>query len=258
MNNAQPRKENDMEDNDVNMVIFETSENNSVAGNRIRNVGYGINVHSPNDKIFENYVEKSKFGIFVSSSNNAVIGNSVTESEYGIEGYAGNITTSGNILKNNAHGIFFEEKVSYVEISRNEIEDNRFGIYFYFSSGNRIEDGVFLELSSDNSVIGNTFVNSGLRVFFSYDNVVKDNTVNGKPLVYLKNARGSEISFAGQVILVRCEEVRVEELDMSNTNVGVGLIKSRNCTIYRNNIRDSEYGIYLFGSSENNIVENML
>lgn len=46
--------------------------------------------------------------------------------------------------------------------------------------------GIFLSRSCNNSITGNTFVNDGLSVDDSYQNIVDGNIVNGKPLVYLE------------------------------------------------------------------------
>jgi parallel beta-helix repeat protein len=86
---------------------------------------------------------------------------------------------------------------------------------------------------------------------------VEDNTVNGKPLVYLEDASNYTVEDAGQVILVNCTNITVENLDLSNTSVGVGLLKTRNSRISNNTVcNNNVYGIYLCYSNNNTITGN--
>jgi len=113
--------------------------------------------------------------------------------------------------------------------------------------------------SNYNSIFGNMFVGGGLfiDVSDSYGNVVEDNTVNGKPLVYLDGASNQTVSEAGQVILVNSEHIRVENLNLSHTSVGLQLWKTKNTHISGNNITaNNRYGVYFHSSSSNTIYSN--
>jgi parallel beta-helix repeat protein len=85
---------------------------------------------------------------------------------------------------------------------------------------------------------------------------VEDNTVNGKPLVYLVDVSDYKVENAGQVILVNCNNITVENLDLSNTSVGVELLKTRNSKISNNTVCNNWHGILLSGSSNNKIYLN--
>jgi parallel beta-helix repeat protein len=86
---------------------------------------------------------------------------------------------------------------------------------------------------------------------------VENNTVNDKPLVYLENASDYEVEDAGQVILVNCNNITVENLDLSNTSIGVALLNTGNSIISNNTVRNnSRKGIYLLDSSSNTITCN--
>ena len=87
-------------------------------------------------------------------------------------------------------------------------------------------------------------------------NFVANNTVNGKPVVYLEGVADYSVGDAGQVILVRCRNVRVENLNLSKTNVGIQLLETNNTIILRNNITNNVDGIYLRYSSKNIISGN--
>jgi parallel beta-helix repeat protein len=122
--------------------------------------------------------------------------------------------------------------------------------------------GVALYQSSNNKIIGNAFVDTGLFVQESYDSIVKENLVNGKPLVYLEGVSNHIIEDAGQVVLVNCNGIMVESLDLSHTCIGIELYKTSNTRISGNNITNNWTGIWLWESSNNNsifgnnIVEN--
>jgi len=86
---------------------------------------------------------------------------------------------------------------------------------------------------------------------------VVDNFVNGKPLVYLEEASGLVVGDAGQVVLVRCNNITVENLNLSNTDVGIQLWQTNNTKIANNNITANNWsGIWLEYSSNNTIVGN--
>jgi parallel beta-helix repeat protein len=129
-----------------------------------------------------------------------------------------------------------------------DISDNKASNNYY---------GIFLLWSSNNNLTGNTFVNDGLFVHNSYHNTVENNTVNGKPLVYLEDTSDYMVPDAGQVILVNCNNVTVENRDLSNSTVGVELWETTNSTITNNTASNNNYaGIYLESSSNNTLTNN--
>jgi parallel beta-helix repeat protein len=148
------------------------------------------------------------------------------------------------------------------------------GVLLNYSSNNSIVGnnitannwyGVLLESSSNNSITGNMFTNDGLGItgsHGSYRNVVEDNLVNDKPLVYFESVSGFKIENAGQVILINCDSIHVENLNLSRVSVGIELWNTTNTKIAGNNITDNSCGVYLSYSSEynsitgNNIADN--
>lgn len=122
--------------------------------------------------------------------------------------------------------------------------------------------GLVLIMSSNNIVSGNAFTNDGMVVAESYSNTVEDNFVNGKPLVYLENISDYKVPDAGQVILVNCTSIKVENLNLVNTAVGVQLHRTTNTQIINNKMKNNAIGIYLSYSSnynsvgQNNITSN--
>ena len=185
-------------------------------------------------------------GIKVTSNNNTITGNNVSSNNsVGIDLYdSSNNNITGNNVCNNSFGIFLPSSRNNTITSKN-VCNNLYGIY--------------LDYSSNNTITGNVFVNDGLYVAGSYQNIVEDNTVNGKPLVYLEEVSNYTVEDAGQVILVNCNNITVENLDLSYTCVGIELLETEDSKIINNTVsNNNDDGIFLFDSSNNTITSNTL
>jgi parallel beta-helix repeat protein len=181
-----------------------------------------------------------------------------------------NSTITKNNMMNNGYGVILYWSCYHNTISENNITNNSYGMWFSGSSNNTISEnhitnniyGISLERSSNyNSIARNTFINDGLFVSTSYGNTLEDNVVNGKPLVYLEDVSDYTVCHAGQVILINCDKVRVENCDLSGTTVGLELWGTTNSTIANNRVANNIYGIWLYRTSscsigENNITNN--
>jgi len=161
-------------------------------------------------------------------------------------------------------GIGLVEK-SNVTIKNTQVNGFERGIYLSGSNYSKIQGntvtnntfGVQLGWSSNCVVSGNTFVNDGLYMgYSSYENVVVNNSVNSKPLVYLEKVSDYAVGDAGQVVLVNCTAITVKNLNLSNTAIGVQLLNTNNTNIARNDITNNFIGILMDYSSSNSIQEN--
>ncbi|MEM1543007.1 MAG: right-handed parallel beta-helix repeat-containing protein [Ignisphaera sp.] len=257
----------------VGIELWETNNSiishNSITANNWLGIYLGS---SSNNVISENNITANNSdGIRLdSSSNNVISGNNIANNLDGIVLRASsNNVISGNNIANNLAGIHLGSSSNNV-ISGNNIANNRHGIYLYSSnyfsknntvSGNNItankEYGIYLGYSANNEISRNVFIDNGLFVSGSYDNKIKDNFVNGNPLVYLEGVNNAVVQYAGQVILVRCSRIRVEKLNLSRTSVGIELWETNNSIISHNSITANNWlGIYLGSSSNNVISEN--
>jgi parallel beta-helix repeat protein len=178
-------------------------------------------------------------GVYLSQRENVTVRNAQIKN-FGsgiIVTHSANCSVSGNNITNNDIGVELGASSNYNNISRNNITNNSYGISFARSSYNSIRD--------------NTFTNDGIYVWDSYQNIVENNTVNGKPLVYLEDVANHSVGDAGQVILVNCTGIRVENLDLSYTTIGVQLWQTSNTTISGNDITENNYYGILFDSTSN-------
>jgi parallel beta-helix repeat protein len=209
-------------------------------------------------------------GVNLSTRNNVTIMN-LNVRNYGQGVYlhisSNNVVSWNNITGNKQYGIRLEDSSRNNTILRNSMRDNYIGLHLY--------------LSSNNNISQNTFISGGVFVYSSFDNTLQENTVDGKPLVYLENVSNQTVTNAGQAILVRCHNILLENLTASdsalgvelwetnnskikNTTVsgmytGIGLYNSHSNTIESNEITGNYYGIGLFlGSSNNSVYHNNL
>jgi parallel beta-helix repeat protein len=165
------------------------------------------------------------------------------DKDAGIKVISNNNTIKGNNASSNEKGI------SLSFSSSNIITDN--------TLSNNNDDCIDLGTSSNNTITGNTFVNDGLFVYSPYQNTVENNTVNGKPLVYLEDVSDYKVEDAGQVIIVNCNNITVENIDLSNTSVGIELWRTENSKVLNNTVsNNSGNGIILSHSCNNTITGN--
>jgi len=114
--------------------------------------------------------------------------------------------------------------------------------------------GITIANSSYNTLSDNSFLNCSLMIAApSNHNSVINNTINGKPLVYFEDASEKVINNAGQVILIDCNNITVENLDLNNLFFGIQLIDSVNCLISDNTFSNNAM-VGFFINSSNNII----
>ncbi len=191
--------------------------------------------------------------ILANCTNTNIIGSEPTNGTVGIElGFS----PSNNLILNNASS------------------NNWYGIYLYRSDANTLQanpvswnnlSGIHLGYSSVNTVIFNAMVKDGiwiegnLKEHWNTHDIETSNTVNGKPVCYMKDQMGSVVpAGAGQIILGNCTDIIIENQELNNGTVGIELGFSSSNNIIRNNISGNRFGIYLYRSDYNNITQNNL
>ena len=224
---------------------FNVVENNTVTshnahamvGDRIL-YGHGIYIRgSSSNTIRNNVALNNTCGIYVWESNgNLIENNSCKCNEYAGIGISSDWPSSEkNIITNNI-------------VSRNK------------------KYGLLLLESIENSISGNRMIDNGICMrgasIIQYDSHSIDmtNTVNSKPAYYWKNMNGKTVpSGAGQIILVNCTNIAVENQEITGGTVGVHLayssrISVRNCLLKDN----GAYGILIEHSELNSISGNRM
>jgi len=180
-------------------------------------------------------------------------GHFVPDSGILIYGEINNITIQNNIITNNNIGICVGERYLYksieqVTIESNLINNNRYGVKLFICYNNRISN--------------NTFIGNGIVIPKGYtrDNNVVNNTVNGKPLLFLYKQSDKIIEQdAGQIILVSCKNITISsQLFDKKCDVCIELFASQNCNVFENNISNNYYGVFCLNSDDNNIQGNLM
>lgn len=189
-----------------------------------------------------------------------------------------NIKISGFTIRNSEKnfekaGVVIQNS-NYTVVENNIIENNGDqGIRIFSSSYNTIKDniisnnvyyGIWLWNSKENIIVNNTFLNNGLVIregdYIYFVHTIKNNKVNGKPLYYyLDMERISIPDDAGQIILVNCSHINIENFSISNASVGIEIAYSSFINIFHNNFSHNNLnGIRLYYSENNEISSNLL
>ncbi len=160
-------------------------------------------------------------------------------------------------------------------IANNNIALNdNYGILFYFSSNsttasNRFTDsnfaGIHILKSENITLMDNLMDNDGVRISGSLivewtsHTIDTSNTVNGKPVRYVKNVTSGTIpTDAGQVILANATNVVVENLNINRASIGILIGFSSQVEISNNNVSlNDAYGILLEHSDHNTLTNNV-
>jgi len=222
--------------------------NNDIKYNELSGLDIGGSDHQIiNNSVCHNNIANAYFyaGINLASERTVITGNLISFN--GIDGISGGgrrCIISDNIINNNSrNGIDFQW-LYQSEITNNTISFNKcIAIYL---------GGILSYISVRNNIIeqGGIYLNS----YFA-DNLLtlaidSTNTINGKQLYFMKNNTGEIVPpDAGQVILVNCKNVIVENQNISNCYVGIQVVISTDCTIINNTlINNSHAGIEIFGT----------
>ncbi len=153
-----------------------------------------------------------------------------------------------NDCSNNSDGIS-PWYSNYNSISNNDCSNNRYaGIYLWDSNANKLTGNILHE---------NGIVIWGYLSSHHEHEIDESNIVNGKPVYYWKNIEGGRIpNDAGQVILVNCKNVEVENQNLNNASVGIQIAYSSDITIKNNDCSNNSDGILLDKSNDNSISNN--
>lgn len=247
---------NDIHDNTDGIKLYNENTGNLIDNNQIyRNSNFGVtlNFYSNWNNITNNNISYNfDSGVYLHALSN----NNRVESNYFYHNNYSSINTresnNNQFLDNDCHysdsyGIYMGYSV------QNEVTDNR----FY----NNNLSGVKMFLTNDTVFDNNEFINNGITIYgielksWNTHDIDTTNTVNGKPLRYIKDTNGGTIPMdTGQVILANCTGFTVDGLNLQRSSCGVILGFTSGSTVNNINSSDNgEWGIYLQESDHNNL-----
>jgi parallel beta-helix repeat protein len=167
----------------------------------------------------------------------------------GIEIDASNVEFSGFTVQN-SFGIMIspiEEGYENSSIYENIFKSNE---DFMWIGGLTIFD------TNYNNIFNNSFIGCGLTIGGSYHNSIKNNIINGKPLEYLEGASDKVIKDAGQVILIECQNITLENLELNNSFMNLQIMDCFNCKVLNNSFSNNGAAGLIYNSSKNIIFGN--
>ena len=262
---------NNISNNSYGIILESSGENNTVIKNNIINNGYAVSIIDVSYATFisENKFSNNGYGVHVYKSSDTFITNNTFSSDFfGIYLLfkSNNNTISSNIFLNCGNGIWLR-LVSDNKICENTIIADEFdsiGIwlldsYYCTIINNTITDcliSVQIFNSYSNTIIDNIFLNGGITVYYAFQNNISSNLINGKPVVYLEDTSDVNVEEAGQVILVNCTNILVQNQNLSNAFFGIELWEAKSCHILNNIISNNYQSLYVMYSDFNNISGN--
>ena len=188
-------------------------------------------------------------GIALSGSNsNSISNNKCLNNKEGIRLYhsSNNIISNNNCSSNNWYGIYHLYGSNNNYLSNNNCSSNNLGDIYLFASGNNKLTGNIIEY-------GIEIEDDSLSAYIH--EIDESNKVNGKTVYYWKDVEGGRIpDGAGQVILVNCTNVIVENQFLSGASIKIAF--SSFITIKNNNCSNNWAGILLDNSNNNSISNN--
>lgn len=242
-------------------IALENVENGIITNNIIsspiqitRDVSGIILQNSSNNTISSNIIAINYFGIYLhSSTNNTILSNTITKNPtHGIQLVSSmkNLISSNKITNCSINGIAILIS-SENNITNNIINSSRSGISLEGSPANEI---------THNLLENNGFAVRGLTTTDYIQSELKNNTINGKDLIYWVNIKDTIVpEGAGQIILINCMNIEIANQDLSNASNGILLFYSSNIYIHHNIISNNSYrGIYLYYSTNNTISFNTI
>lgn len=127
-------------------------------------------------------------------------------------------------------------------------------------SNNNCTGGIAIHDSKNNKFKNNVMFENGISILghslcdYMHE-IDENNTVNGKAIYYRKNIEGGRIpDGAGQVILVNCINITVENQNLNYASVGIQIAFSSYSTIKNNTCSSNKWsGINILNSDDNSI-----
>jgi parallel beta-helix repeat protein len=261
-------------------IFLDNSHFNKINRNKLLNEIYsnqittGVHLFNSTNNILKNNTG-SNFNSAISLENsewNLLFRNNVTENQNGISIFNSHkINITQNYAFNNTNGYYLFNS-SWIILKNNTGVKNQNGIHLLNSTQNNLtynymeknRVGLFIEESPNNSIRNNSFWNDGLLISSitvenSLQTMVKNNSINNKPLIYHENKHNEDISeIAGQVILINCSSIKIEDTIVENSTTGFLLLFSTNISMHGNIAKyNNLHGFWLKFSDNNSLIENI-
>ncbi len=243
-------------ENNHDGIQLRRSSNNILTNNVFENNAWrGIWLsYSDNNTLSNNTCENNNWsGISLSHSDNNTLTNNASTNNNGcgihLYSYSDNNILVNNVCENNGNTgieLWFSDNNTLIN---NTCRNNQSGIYLWASNN----------ITMENNALSNNRYNFGVWDKFAHQ-IDNSNTVNGKPILYLRNKSSLVINQdnePGYLGFVSCENVVVGNVLLENNGQGVLLANTKNSRV--ENVRATNnylYGICLRYSDNNTLRNN--
>lgn len=196
----------------------------------------------------------SRHGILLSNVTNGRIEDSmISDNHHGIElQLSSNVTVARNVISSNRGlggvRLVVSDNITVVD---NRFSDNYVGIFFLSSTNSTVSRNVF---TSDGILL------EGLHTFHYTTHIItRDNVVNGRPLYFYKDCRGLDVDGipVGQLVIVNCRNVRIRNLGIFYTDVGLRMAFVDDAIVTGNSfVLNTPFSVYLSRSTNVRVYHN--
>ncbi len=239
-------------------IHLQNSLNNHIKQNQIVNNTLGIEIENANNnEITNNMFSQNGHALSVTNSvENTIFNNKMMDNNNGMSIKGENLVTGNIVTGNSGTAIKIESKTTLID---NIVTNNKYGIDVF---------------RHDNVLKNNTLLNNTYNLFVSgihrnylmgnhvgvlINNVDSSNTINGNPVYYWVGKQHERVpSDAGYVMLVNCNNITVQNQNLSSNGEGIVLLNTTNSKVFGNSVSDNIIGLGVFLSEQNVISENFI
>ncbi len=222
-------------------------------------------------------------GVLILADNATVVNCTITTCSYGIKVSSAsyddpiqNITLENNEIIWSAYDAFWLEMGKNLRLENNScISSGNTGMNIWNSRNVIVRNNYFFDnylagvsvitISENLSFSGNSFEKGGLylspsnRDYWAGHEIDQSNTMNGLPIIFIKDQEGGVVNqSAGQVILLNCTGMIVEDQYIHNSTAGIQIAYSTNITIQNIRCERNWYGISLLSCTESRVLNTTL
>ena len=241
-----------------NGIHLQNSLSNHIEQNQIVKNAIGIEIETANNnEITNNTFSQNGYALFLSNSvGNTISNNEMMDNTNGLSVGGENFVT-GNVLTGNSGTAIKID--AHVTLTDNIVTNNEYGIDVF---------------RHDNILKNNTMMNNTYNLFLSgvhrnywrgnsvgvfSNDVDSSNTINGDTVYYWVGKQHEIVpSDAGYIMLVNCNNITVQNQNLSSNGEGIVLLNTTNSKVFRNNVSGNIIGLGVFFSRHNMISENFI
>ena len=227
-----------------------TVADNDISGNAIGTLHLGGSDVPKTDRVVDNDISGGFVGVFDLGSSIEVADNQLSDSGIvlaGIDEESSSATVSGNTVRNARFGLISIFSDGSVDIENNCFVDSSLGLALARSQNHVLRDNEM----RDNRV--------GMEVVGGYDHDIdRSNTVNGKPVYYLRDETGTTIGAdadPGYLAVVDSTDVTIRDLTLTGIG-GLPVAGSTDVTVAGVTVRNSSGGLRLVNTKNSEVRES--